>query len=348
MDYRLTDYSFELPEARIAQKPAANREQSRLLVAEGKTGIKDCVFRDLKNFLIPGDCLVLNQTRVMNARCYAEKENGLGIEVFILDILTADTRIPVLLKPSRRVKEGSPLFFRASGVTAVLVEKGEFGRGFMAFPTREALFSVLEKDGQIPLPPYIKREKGPTREDQNRYQTVFARDYGAVAAPTAGLHFSDSLLQDLQASGIQLCKITHHVGIGTFRPINVEDVRQHKMDAEQFVMEESTADRLNQAKQQGQRIIAVGTTSTRCLESCFSRGIFHAGKAETDLYIYPPYQFKAIDGLITNFHLPGSTLMLLVSALMGRERILDIYKHALRGDYRFYSYGDAMLLIPSF
>jgi len=368
MDYKLADYIFELPPHRIAQKPAGEREQSRLLVARGGSEINDSKFNRLIEYLKPDDVLVLNQTQVMNARCFAEKENGLRIEVFILDILAgmysdtpvSDTnaesdsapdtdlgeRIPVLLKPARRVKKGMKLIFPCSGVQTILDVKGEFGRGVLRFPSRDDLFSVLEKDGEIPLPPYIKREDGPDHEDQVRYQTVFAKEPGAVAAPTAGLHFSENLLSELQNKGVKLCKLTHHVGIGTFKPITVDDVRQHVMDSEHFELTAESANMLNEAKMRGDRIIAVGTTSTRCLESCVIDGKFIPGRGDTDLYIYPPYSFKAIDGMITNFHLPGSTLLLLVSSLMGKKRILDIYQHALQKEYRFYSYGDAMLLIP--
>jgi len=346
MDYRRTSFGFELPEGRIAQNPAAKRSESLLLVAEGREETTDSIFNQLGSFLRSGDCLVLNQTRVMNARCFAQKENGLRIEVFILDITSTGLEIPVLLKPARRLKVGMKLFFPKAGLEVDLIEKGEFGRGVLAFSNRDDLFHVLEKDGEVPLPPYIKREAGPTSQDLERYQTVFARDAGAVAAPTAGLHFTEAQLQELEERGVQICKLTHHVGIGTFKPISVDDIREHKMDSEYYVLADDQARILNAVKEEGRRLIAVGTTSTRCLESCIRDGRFHPGPGQTDLYIYPPYQFKAIDGLITNFHLPGSTLMLLVSALMGHERIMQLYEHALRGPYRFYSYGDAMLLLP--
>ncbi|PIE89491.1 MAG: tRNA preQ1(34) S-adenosylmethionine ribosyltransferase-isomerase QueA [Acidobacteria bacterium] len=368
MNYNLSDYVFDLPADRIAQKPADERAASRLLVARGKEELTDSYFNKIGSFLRAGDVLVVNQTKVMNARCFAQKENGLRVEIFILDILAAlspkesenvqtslpcelkdphsQLLIPVLLKPARRLKAGMKLIFPHSGVQVLLEEKGDAGRGLLCFADRTALFSVLEKDGEIPLPPYIKREKGPDQEDRVRYQTVFANEPGAVAAPTAGLHFSEKLLADIQEEGIELCKLTHHVGIGTFKPIHVDDVRDHQMESEHYRLSEESADTLNRAKAEGRRIIAVGTTSTRCLESCIKHGEFIAGSGDTSLYIYPPYRFSAIDGLVTNFHLPGSTLLLLVSALMGRERILNLYGHALRKAYRFYSYGDAMLLIP--
>jgi len=346
MHYKLSDYSFELPQDRIAQKPAVERTDSRLLVAQGSTGVKDCKFNQIQEFLNAGDVLVLNQTKVMNARCRARKENGLNVEVFVLELSGTDTLIPVLLKPARRVKPGMNLIFPNSGVSTVLEEKEEQGRCLLRFPSREALFRVLEEDGEIPLPPYIKRENGPDAQDEERYQTVFASEYGAVAAPTAGLHFSQELLSDLEKQGVQLCRVTHHVGIGTFKPVSVDDVRDHIMDAEHFHISRESAEMLNLARENRRRIIAVGTTSTRCLEACISDGHFNEGFGKTDLYIYPPYNFAAVDALITNFHLPGSTLMLLVSALMGRERIMALYQHALERDYRFYSYGDAMFLDP--
>lgn len=343
--YQLDAYQFDLPDDLIAQHPAPNREDARLLVARHGHETQHTHFRHIGDFLQPGDTLVLNQTRVMKARCLAQKETGGQVEVFILNIQVAPDQVPVMLRPAKRVKPDTVLTFPKAGVKARVVSRGDMGRGELAFDNSEALHAVLEQDGALPLPPYIKRNEGPSMEDEQRYQTVYARDMGAVAAPTAGLHFTQALLGELERAGIHLRRVTHHVGIGTFKPITADDIREHQMEVESYIVDEDTAAHLNQAKADGRRIIAVGTTSTRCLESNYNNG-FHAGAADTNHYIYPPYRFRAIDGLITNFHLPGSSLMLLVSALMGRDRIMALYRDAVTRRYRFYSYGDAMLLIP--
>ncbi|MDJ0841288.1 MAG: tRNA preQ1(34) S-adenosylmethionine ribosyltransferase-isomerase QueA [Acidobacteriota bacterium] len=345
MTFDTHDYVFDLPVDRIAQHPADRRDASRLMVALGDEPPKHHHFAEIGQYLRPGDVLVLNQTRVMKARCFAVKETGTRIETFILSIQVDPGRVPVLLRPAKRVKPDMILTFPNSGVRARLIEKGDQGRGILAFDHFEALQAAVEADGELPLPPYIKREEGPGSQDSERYQTVYARDLGAVAAPTAGLHFTPELLEDLQRQGVDLCYVTHHVGIGTFKPLTASDIREHQMDAETYTIEPNAADRLNLARNENRRIIAVGTTSTRCLESNYRDG-FHAGTADTDHYIYPGYRFRAIDGLITNFHLPGSSLILLVSALAGRERILALYREAIEHNYRFYSYGDAMLLLP--
>lgn len=344
--FRREDFLFDLPEDRIAQTPAAKRDQSRLLVAEGsEQPLQHTIFSQLSQWLRAGDVVVLNQTKVMNARCFAVKDNGVRIEVFVLSLHGDPKGISVLFRPAKRVKPGMALHFPNANVWVEVMEKGDQGRGVLNFKDFETLLRVLELDGTLPLPPYIKRQEGPSESDEQRYQTVFANQLGAVAAPTAGLHFSKALLEQLNNMGVQMVPITHHVGIGTFKPLIVDDIRQHEMDGEYYEIEPESAEKLNQAKADGRRIIAVGTTSTRCLESNFDQG-FHAGKSRTELYIYPGYQFKAINGLITNFHLPGSTLILLVAALMGRDRIVSIYKQAIEKDYRFYSFGDAMLLLP--
>ncbi|CAM2008420.1 tRNA preQ1(34) S-adenosylmethionine ribosyltransferase-isomerase QueA [Acanthopleuribacter pedis] len=345
--YRLEDYQFELPPERIAQTPAARRDESALLVSGGVGSIQHTHFHALPRYLRAGDVLVLNQTRVINARCFGYKDTGTKIEMFVLGMPVDPAATWVLAKPSKRLKVGQTLHFRQADVHVEIVEKGALGKWCMAFPSFEALQAVMAGDGELPLPPYIKRETGPGQDDYDRYQTVFARELGAVAAPTAGLHFTDALLAQVEALGVTVAKVTHHVGIGTFKPLIAEDVREHIMEGEQYTMTPETAALLAQAKQEGRRIIAVGTTSTRCLEANLQQfGCFTAGTHVTDLYIYPGYRFLALNGLITNFHLPGSSLILLVSALMGRERIMHIYEQALERDYRFYSYGDAMLLLP--
>ncbi len=342
--FDLKDYQFDLPPERIAQHPAARRDASRLMALVD--GVREHTqFSQVGRFLRAGDLLVLNRTKVMKARCYAFKETGTRIEVFVLSIQVDPGQVPVLLRPAKRVKPGTRLHFSKAGVYATLLEKTDQGRGLLAFESFEQLRNVLAEDGELPLPLYIKREVGPDGDDESRYQTVYARDLGAVAAPTAGLHFTPELLRDLQAAGIETAYVTHHVGIGTFKPLLAEDVRDHQMEAETYTIEAETAAQLNRAAAEGRRIIAVGTTSTRCLESNWQDG-FSAGSCQTNHYIYPGYRFRAISGLITNFHLPGSSLLLLVSALMGRERMLDAYREALAREYRFYSYGDAMLLIP--
>ena len=342
--YRRVDYLFDLPEERIAQRPSEARDLSKLLTFNS-TGVKHGLFRDIGKDMRPGDVLVLNQTRVMNARCFAYKENGTRIEIFVLGIQVDPKEVPILARPAKRIREETRLHFPNADVWAEVAAKGDMGKANLAFENLDALLSAVEKDGQLPLPPYIKREEGPDQSDRDRYQTVYAKDLGAVAAPTAGLHFTDDLLEQLRAKGVETVFVTHHVGIGTFKPLVAEDIRDHEMEAESYIVSEEAAGRLNAAKAEGRRIIAVGTTSTRCLESNYDNG-FHAGNFTTRHYIYPGYGFKAIDGLITNFHLPGSSLILLVCALVGRERMLGVYKEALDMDYRFYSYGDAMFLVP--
>jgi len=343
--YQRQDYWFDLPPERIAQRPVPDRADARLLVA-GKSGpLRHAWVRDLTEFLRPGDALALNQTKVMNARCYGLKDNGVRLELFLLDIQEGPARVPVLVRPAKRVKSGMAIRFPKAGVSATVIEKDEGGRAALAFPDQAALAAVIEADGDLPLPPYIKRESGPSAEDRERYQTVFARELGAVAAPTAGLHFTPELLDALAAKGVEIHYVTLHVGVGTFKPLTVDDIREHRMDPERYRIDPSTAQRLDAVRREGRRLIAVGTTVARCLESNWDGG-FHAGAGEATAYIYPGYRFRAVDGMITNFHLPGSTLILLVAALMGRERILEIYREAIARDYRFYSYGDAMLLLP--
>ena len=344
--FNRTDYLFDLPPEQIAQTPAERRDHSRLLVA-AKTGkLHHRRFFELPDYLTTGDLLVLNKTKVMNARCFAVKESGGRVECFILSVQSPFDRVPVLLKPGKRMKPGMRLHFPNSGIAAELVEKGGNGKAYLAFPDQAGLLAVVDSDGQVPLPPYIKREQGPANQDGARYQTVYAADLGAVAAPTAGLHFTQALLDSLRERGVETAFVTHHVGIGTFKPLTAPDIRDHLMEPEGYRLDEKTCQRLNLAKSDRRRIIAVGTTTTRCLESNYD-GLFHPGDFSTNLFIYPGYRFKAIDGLVTNFHLPGSSLILLVSALMGRSRILDLYGQAIAAGYRFYSYGDAMLLLPA-
>ncbi|MED4969552.1 tRNA preQ1(34) S-adenosylmethionine ribosyltransferase-isomerase QueA [Parageobacillus toebii] len=337
-------FDFELPEELIAQTPLLNRDASRLMVLDKKTGeIHHETFRNILSYLHKGDCLVLNDTRVMPARLYGEKENtGANIEVLLLKQLEGD-RWETLVKPAKRVKVGTEITFGDGRLKATCVDALEHGGRILEFSYQGIFYEVLEQLGEMPLPPYIKEKL----DDPERYQTVYAREVGSAAAPTAGLHFTEQLLDDIRAKGVHIAFITLHVGLGTFRPVNVENIEEHDMHAEFYQMTEKTARLLNEVRQQGGRIIAVGTTSTRTLETIASKhnGAFVAESGWTDIFIYPGYEFKAIDGLVTNFHLPKSTLIMLVSALAGRENILRAYNAAVKERYRFFSFGDAMLII---
>jgi S-adenosylmethionine:tRNA ribosyltransferase-isomerase len=337
-------FDFELPEELIAQTPLSNRDASRLMVLNKKTGeIRHETFRHIISYLHKGDCLVLNDTRVMPARLYGEKtDTGANIEVLLLKQLEGD-RWETLVKPAKRVKVGTEITFGDGRLKAVCIDTLEHGGRILEFSYQGIFYEVLEQLGEMPLPPYIKEKL----EDPDRYQTVYAREVGSAAAPTAGLHFTEQLLDDIRAKGVHIAFITLHVGLGTFRPVNVENIEEHHMHAEFYQMSEETAQLLNEVRQQGGRIIAVGTTSTRTLETIATRhnGKFVAESGWTDIFIYPGYEFKGIDGLVTNFHLPKSTLIMLVSALAGRENILHAYNVAVKERYRFFSFGDAMLII---
>ncbi|SFA38668.1 S-adenosylmethionine--tRNA ribosyltransferase-isomerase [Parageobacillus thermantarcticus] len=337
-------FDFDLPEELIAQTPLPNRDASRLMVLDKKTGeIRHETFRNILSYLREGDCLVLNDTRVMPARLYGEKEDtGANIEVLLLKQLEGD-RWETLVKPAKRVKVGTTIIFGDGRLKATCVNTLEHGGRILQFSYRGIFYEVLEQLGEMPLPPYIKEKL----DDPERYQTVYAREIGSAAAPTAGLHFTEQLLDDIRAKGVHIAFITLHVGLGTFRPVNVENIEEHDMHAEFYQMTEETARLLNEVRRQGGRIIAVGTTSTRTLETIATRhnGTFVAESGWTDIFIYPGYEFKAIDGLVTNFHLPKSTLIMLVSALAGRENILRAYNVAVKERYRFFSFGDAMLII---
>lgn len=301
---------------------------------------------EIDQFLGPGDLLVINQTRVMKARCRAHKLTGGAVEVFFLGVPSQGESWQVLLRPSKRVPVNSVLEFPRSQCRVTVREKHPTGGATIDGLSLAQFERVLDLDGELPLPPYIKRQAGPSAQDDDRYQTVYARDLGAVAAPTAGLHFTPQVLQRLEDRGIEIARITHHVGIGTFKPLQADDIRDHQMEQEHYEIDEKAAFALNRARTDGRRTVAVGTTTTRCLESNLTDRGFQSGRFSTGLYIYPGYSFKAIQALITNFHLPGSSLMLLVCALMGRTAMLDLYRVAVDQRYRFYSYGDAMLLVP--
>ncbi|MCB2200589.1 tRNA preQ1(34) S-adenosylmethionine ribosyltransferase-isomerase QueA [bacterium] len=340
---RRSDYLYDLPEELIAQSPAEKRDASRLLVLDRSAeGVEHHEFRDLPGYLRKGDVLVLNDTRVIPARLNGHRPTGGQVEFLLLDPIS-DAEWVVLAKPAKRLTVGSEVLFEG-GRKAVILEEGDEGRRRVRIEPPEGFRDWLEGHGSVPLPPYIHRDAD--KEDRDRYQTVYARHDGAVAAPTAGLHFTDGMLDSLEQIGVHVVRITLHVGIGTFRPVTVDDVSQHKMDFERYTVSEEAASRINAAKASGGRCIAVGTTSVRTLESVTDEeGHVQAGSGATNLFIRPPYQFKIVDALLTNFHLPGSTLLMLVSALAGRDRILSSYAEAVREQYRFFSYGDAMLIV---
>lgn len=337
-------FNFELPEELIAQVPLENRSASRLMVLNKQTGeLNHAIFNDIVDYLHEGDCLVLNDTKVLPARLMGSKfDTGAKIEVLLLKQVNGDTW-ETLVKPAKRIKKGSIITFGNGNLKAVCVEELEHGGRLLDFEYEGIFYEVLDELGKMPLPPYIKEQL----DDQDRYQTVYAKERGSAAAPTAGLHFTNELLDAIRAKGVHVAFITLHVGLGTFRPVSVEDINDHKMHAEYYTISKETAELLNNVKQKGGKIISVGTTSTRTLETIASAtdGEFIAGSGWTDIFIYPGYTFKAIDGLITNFHLPMSTLIMLVSAFAGRDHVLHAYNEAVKERYRFFSFGDAMLLI---
>lgn len=337
------EFGYDLPESLIAQTPLKDRDQSRLLVLGRNSGnIEHKHFKDVINYLETGDTLVLNDTRVMPARLFGLKEEtGAKVEMLML------TRIEnndweVLLKPAKRIKVGNKLSFGEGKIIAECIEELDQGGRIMRLHYEGILEERLNELGEMPLPPYIKERL----DDPDRYQTVYAKESGSAAAPTAGLHFTDELLDEIRAKGINIAFITLHVGLGTFRPVSVEDINDHEMHSEYYQMTQETANLLNQTKKEGHRIISVGTTSTRTLETIRrDYNEFVAVSGWTDIFIYPGFTYKAIDGLITNFHLPKSTLVMLVSAFSSRENILNAYKEAVKLEYRFFSFGDAMLII---
>jgi S-adenosylmethionine:tRNA ribosyltransferase-isomerase len=343
----LVNYDYQLPKELIAQEPTPRRTGSRLLQLDRTTGSKrHGRFEDLPLFFRPGDVLVLNDTRVIPARIEATRKTGGRVELFLLERSGAEQWI-VLAKPSGRLKALETLELVGGGFAHLDLFRGG-GEWLVSFDgpgSREELFSL----GRMPLPHYIERAGGADPRDsldRERYQTVYAASDGAVAAPTAGLHFTESLLSAIEASGVVVVRLTLHVGIGTFAPVREEDFRKHKMHEERFVISERTADAVNRARRTGGRVVAVGTTSARVLETVArDDGIVEPGAGRTGIYIYPPYRFKAVDGLVTNFHLPKSTLLFLVSALAGRENIMAAYAEAVAERYRFFSYGDAMLIV---
>lgn len=339
---RTADLDFNLPEALIAQYPAPERDEARLLVVDRGSGtIQEDVYRHIGSYLRSGDCLVLNDTRVIRARLTGRKASGGQVEVFLLRCRHG-REWEALVRPSARVRPGTRIAL-PGGLAAVVQGHLGDGRRVVEFD-RDDVLNALETAGAVPLPPYIGR-KAPDVADHTRYQTVYARQPGAVAAPTAGLHLTSALLEGLNALGIAHTYLTLHVGYGTFKPVAAERLDEHSVDPEEFVFPEATAARLNATRARGGRVVAVGTTSTRVLETQCRDGRFVAGAGETSAYFYPPYTFRAVDALQTNFHLPKSSLLALVCAFAGTELTLAAYRHAVERGFRFYSYGDTMLIL---
>jgi len=333
---KLTDFDFDLPKSLIAQSPPENRTDSRLLVTQSP--IIDTFFHNISSYVKPGDLLVMNNTRVIPARLFGHKASGGKVEIMIERLLN-DRQVLAMVKASRAPQIDSYITLE-NGDKAKVISKDN-GFYTLNFET-DSLLDLLDSVGHIPLPPYIERSD--EQADLERYQTVFAKHEGAVAAPTAGLHFDDELLSSLKEKGVNHCFVTLHVGAGTFQPVKVDKITDHKMHSEYFEISQSTVDQINEAKENGGRIIAVGTTAVRSIESAAKSGLLMATKEETDIFIYPGYEFKIVDMLITNFHLPKSSLLMLVSAFIGRDKMMDVYQHAIENKYRFFSYGDAMLL----
>lgn len=336
------DFYYDLPEELIAQTPLEQRDSSRLMVLNRQTGdIQHKHFYDILDYLQPDDCLVMNDSRVLPARLLGHRPTGGAVEVLLLRDLGGKCW-ECLCKPGRKMQVGNTVVFGDGELTATVREVKDDGNRIVEFHYEGIFLEVLERLGKMPLPPYIKAEL----QDQERYQTVYSREVGSAAAPTAGLHFTNELLEKVRAKGIKTAFVTLHVGLGTFRPVKAEDILDHHMHSELCMMSQETADVLNETKASGGRIICVGTTSCRTLESLVKEdGYFEASSKWTEIFIYPGYTFKAMDGLITNFHLPESTLVMLVSAFAGREHVLHAYEEAVKELYRFFSFGDAMLIV---
>jgi S-adenosylmethionine:tRNA ribosyltransferase-isomerase len=338
-----SDYYFELPQELIAQDPLEDRSSSRLLVLDKHTGaVSHRVFRDIGEFLRPGDCLVLNNTKVIPARLLGVRaDTGAHVEVLLLKRQEGNVW-ETLVKPGKKCRPGAKLSFGEGLLGAEVLEVTEEGNRLIRFAYEGIFEEVLDRLGEMPLPPYITHKL----QDKNRYQTVYAREEGSAAAPTAGLHFTQELLAQLEEKGIRIAFVTLHVGLGTFRPVKEENVLDHHMHSEYYQVPEETATLINRTRTEGGRVICVGTTSCRTLESAADeKGVVQAGSGDTDIFIYPGYRFRVLDALITNFHLPESTLVMLVSALAGRENVLNAYAEAVREQYRFFSFGDAMLVV---
>ena len=341
---KTSDFFYELPQNLIAQTPVEPRDSSRLMVLDKTSGeIEHRIFRDLTDYLHDGDCLVLNDTRVIPARIYGvKKETGAVVE-FLLLKQKENNCWECLCKPGKRAKIGTEFVFGEGIVDCEVCDITDDGNRIIRFNCdSKEIYNILDKIGKMPLPPYITEEL----KNGERYQTVYSRELGSAAAPTAGLHFTKEMLKKIEDMGVKVCYVTLHVGLGTFRPVKVDDVTQHKMHSEHYQISKETADIINQTKQNGKRVISVGTTSTRTLESVATKnGCICEDEDDTSIFIYPGYEFKCVDALVTNFHLPESTLIMLVSALAGYDNIMNAYKTAVEEKYRFFSFGDAMLIL---
>ena len=340
---KTSDFYYDLPQNLIAQTPLADRSSSRFLVMDKKTGdLVHTTFKSVIDYLNPGDCLVLNNTRVIPARLYGEKEHTGGKIEFLLLNRKSEREWEVILKPGKKAKPGARFVFGGGKLKAEVLETVNDGNRIVRFEYDGLFENVLDELGEMPLPPYITEKL----QDKDRYQTVYSKHEGSAAAPTAGLHFTKELLGEIEKKGINIAYVTLHVGLGTFRPVKVENAEEHKMHSEFYVIDKENADKINKAKQNGGRIISVGTTSTRVLETVSADdGSLKEQSGWTDIFIYPPYKFKCVDCLITNFHLPESTLLMLVSAFSSKENIMRAYEEAVKEKYRFFSFGDAMFIV---
>lgn len=340
---KTSDFYYDLPKELIAQIPLQDRASSRLLVLDKETAnITHTTFKSIVDYLNPGDCLVLNNTRVIPARLYGEKEDTGGKIEFLLLNRKSEREWEVILKPGKKAKPGARFVFGGGKLRAEVIDIINDGNRLVRFSYEGLFENVLDELGEMPLPPYITEKL----RDRDRYQTVYSKHDGSAAAPTAGLHFTKGLLSEIEAKGVNIAYVTLHVGLGTFRPVKVEDASEHKMHSEFYIIKSETADLINRTKENGGRVISVGTTSTRVLETVADKdGRLKESSGWTDIFIYPPYKFKCVDSLITNFHLPESTLLMLVSAFSDRDKIMNAYREAVEQRYRFFSFGDAMLIV---
>jgi S-adenosylmethionine:tRNA ribosyltransferase-isomerase len=342
IDFKTSDFYYDLPEELIAQTPIKNRDHSRLLVLDRNTGeIEHKHFYDVLDYLNKGDCLVINDTKVLPARLYGtRKDTNAVIELLLLKRLD-DNKWETLVKPGKKAKVGIEIIFKENLLSGKIIEVKEDGNRVIEFDYDGIFEEILDQLGEMPLPPYIHEKL----EDKSRYQTIYAKNAGSAAAPTAGLHFNEELLKKIEQKGVNIAKLTLHVGLGTFRPVKSEFILEHKMHSEYYEITNDEAEKINKAKQNGNRVISVGTTSTRTLETIGDEnGFVKEQSGWTDIFIYPGYKFKVVDSLITNFHLPESTLVMLVSSMAGKENVLNAYKKAVENKYRFFSFGDAMII----
>lgn len=337
----VSEFKYELPQELIAQVPIEKRDESRLMVLDRKMEtIEHKIFKDILDYLKPGDCLVRNNTKVIPARLYGKKETGANVEFLLLHQIEGDNW-EVMVRPGRKLPKGTKVIFAEGLLKATILETLDGGSRKVTFEYQGIFNEILDQIGLMPLPPYIKEQL----KEKNRYQTVYAKYEGSAAAPTAGLHFTKELLQKIKEKGVEIANVTLHVGIGTFRPVKVDKIEEHDMHSEHYYIKQEDVDKINKAKQNKNRVIAVGTTSCRVLESIADEdGRVKETQGDTKIFIYPGYQFKCMDALITNFHLPESTLIMLVSALAGKEYIMKAYQEAVKEKYRFFSFGDAMLI----